>query len=146
MRKIGCDLSNFGVLNIPAPRVQVYCYIPRLNLGRLVDFMIDTGASSTCLNGIYALGLQNYMRKDTLKPSTGIGGKCGYYTENAELVFTDKKGQQIGFPLALGIQRIRRFLWIKPNLRIPCLLGRDILSKWEFRYNHQKADIILIIP
>lgn len=111
--------------------------------------MIDTGASSTCLNGIYALGLQSYMRKDTVKPSTGIGGKCGYYTEDAALVFTDNKGKPIGFPLSLGIQRIRRFLWIKPSplkLRIPCLLGRDVLSKWALQYNHRKGDITLIAP
>jgi len=150
MRKIECDLSNFGFTRMtPAPRTQAYCYIPRLKLGRQVDFMVDTGASSTCLNGRYVLGLQRYMRKNTLITSTGIGGTCGYYTEDGILVFTDSTGQEIAFKLKLSIQRIRCWLWRKPSLsilRTPCLLGRDILSKWEFRYNHQKADIILIIP
>lgn len=149
MRRIKCDLSDFGVQMRPAPRVQAYCYVPRINLGRDIDFMIDTGASNTCLNGLYVLGLQRYMRKDTISASTGIGGKCGYYTEDAILVFTDTKGQTVGFKLKLGIQRIRQFLWIKPRrttLRLPCLLGRDVLAKWELRYNHRKKDITLIIP
>lgn len=149
MKKIKGDLSDFGFLRTPAPRVQVLCYIPRINLSREVDFMIDTGACNTCLNGHYVLGLQRYMRKETLSPSRGIGGKCGYYAENAVLIFVDSNKQPVDFPLELRIQRIRRFLWIKPSLLTlltPCLLGRDILSKWELRYNHQKEDITLIVP
>lgn len=150
MRKIKCDLSDFGFSRMtPAPRVQAHCYFPSLNLGRPVDFMIDTGASSTCLNGVYAWGLRKYMRKSTLAPSTGIGGVCGYYREKGVLVFTDSNGQEVPFELTLSIQKIRCWLWMKPSLltlRTPCLLGRDILSKWELRYNHRGKDIILIIP
>lgn len=149
MRKIKGDLSNFNILRTPAPRVQVSCYIPRLDLSAEVDFMIDTGACGTCLNGGYALGLQRYMRKETLQFSSGIGGKCGYYREKAVLVFTDTNGRLLDFKLELSVQRIRQFLWIRPNpliLRTPCLLGRDILSAWELRYNHQKKDVTLIVP
>lgn len=149
MKTIKGDLSNFGILLTPAPRVQVLCYIPRLNLSTEVDFMIDTGASGTCLNGGYALGLQRYMLKETLRLSTGIGGQCGYYSETALLIFTDTTGQPVDYEVELGIQRIRRFLWIRPSpliLRTPCLLGRDVLSEWELRYNHQKEDITLIVP
>lgn len=150
MKRIRGDLSNFGVLLIPAPRVQVLCYIPRLNLSAEVDFMIDTGATGTCLNGGYALGLQRHMRKETLHSSAGIGGQCGYYSETAVLVFTDTTGQLSAYELELSIQRIRRrFLWRRPSplvLRTPCLLGRDILSEWEFRYNHHKGHVELIVP
>ncbi len=149
MRVIKGDLSNFNILLKPAPRVQVSCYIPRLKLGMEVDFMIDTGASGTCLNGGYALGLQSYMSKETLHSSVGIGGRCGYYNERAVLVFTDTKGQLLDVRVNLGIQRIRRFLWMKPKpimLRTPCLLGRDVLSKWELQYNHKKKDVRLIVP
>lgn len=149
MRGIKGDLSDFGILLTPAPRVQVLCYIARLNLSGEVDFMIDTGASGTCLNGSYALGLQRYMRKETLHSFSGIGGKCGYYSETALLVFTDTAGQPWSYELELGIQRIRRCLWKKPSLlvlRTPCLLGRDVLSQCELRYNHQKEDVTLIVP
>lgn len=114
-----------------------------------MDFLIDTGACGTCLNGGPALGLQRYMIRETLRHTTGIGGKCGYYGETAILVFTDTKGQPIGREVELGIQRIRRFLWFRPStltMRTPSLLGRDILSEWELRYNHQKQDITLIVP
>ena len=149
MRRVKGDLSDFGILSIPAPRVQVLCYIPRLNLSAEVDFLIDTGATGTCLNGGYALGLQRYMRKETLRLHTGIGGQCGYYRETAVLVFTDITGKPVDFELELSIQRIRQFLWIRPSpltLLTPCLLGHDVLSKWELRYNHQKEEVTLIVP
>lgn len=149
MHIIKCDLSDFGVLRMPAPRVQALCYIRRLKLSTEVDFMIDTGACETCLNGGYAIGLQRYMLKETIENSAGIGGKCGYYKETALLVFTDTTGQPVEYKLELGIQQIRRCLLKKPNhvaLRTPCLLGRDVLSKWELIYNHQKEDITLIAP
>lgn len=149
MKRIKGDLSNFGVLLTPAPRVQVLCYIPRINLSAEVDFMIDTGACGTCLNGGYALGLQRYMRKETLHTSTGIGGQCGYYSETAVLVFTATTGEPLACELELGIQRIRQFWWKRPSpiiLRTPCLLGRDILSEWELRYNHKREDITLVVP
>lgn len=149
MRRVKGDLSDFGILLTPAPRVQVFCYIPRLDLGTQVDFMIDTGASGTCLNGGYALGLQRYMRKETIRPSAGIGGHWCYYRETALLVFIDTTGQPVGFELELGIQRIRRFLCLRPSpstLLTPCLLGRDVLSEWELRYNHKKEDVTLVVP
>jgi len=149
MRRIRGDLSNFNILITPAPRVQVSCFIPCLDLSAEVDFMVDTGASGTCLNGGYALGLQRYMRKETLRPSTGIGGQCGYYREDAVLVFTDTTGQLIDFELELSIQRIRKFLWMKPSLSTlltPCLLGRDVLSEWELRYDHKRGEVTLIAP
>jgi hypothetical protein len=149
MNRIRGDLSNFGFLIMPAPRVQALCYIPRIELGFEVAFMIDTGASGTCLNGGYALGLQRYMRKDPLQYSLGIGGRCGYYKEQAVLVFTDIIGQRWARQLEICIQQIRKCLWRKPNpviLLTPCLLGRDILSEWEFQYNHQKQHVELIVP
>jgi len=145
MRRIRGDLSDFSILVTPAPRVQVLCYMPRLNLGFEVDFMIDTGASGTCLNGGYALGLQHRMRENTLEYSTGIGGWCGYYREKAVLVFTDATEQQLARQVELGIQQIQQ----RPDpqlLRTPCLLGRDILSEWEFRYDHKNRHVELIAP
>ena len=150
MKEIKCDLGTFSILKVPAPRVQVLCFIPRINLNAEVEFLIDTGASGTCLNGGYAYGLQRYMRKETLETSAGIGRKCGYYSETAVLVFTDTAGKTVDYELELGIQCIRRrFLWRRPStltMRTPCLLGRDVLSEWELRYNHQKVDIALIVP
>lgn len=149
MRRIRGDLSTFSGLITPAPRVQVLCYMPRLNLSFQVAFLIDTGACGTCLNGGDALGLQRYMRKETLHSSAGIGGKCGYYGEAAILVFTDTTGQPLARQLKLSVQQIRRCLWRRPGplvLRTPCLLGRDLISEWEFQYDHKKRRVELIVP
>lgn len=158
MRTIKGDLSDFGGLQTPAPRVQVFCYIPNINLGTEVDFMIDTGADGTCLNGGYAKGFERYMKKETLSSHSGIGGRCGYYKETAILIFTDTEGELLGFELELSIQRIprryiqrigRRWLFFQPDLlalQTPCLLGRDVLLKWELLYNHQNQDVRLIAP
>lgn len=112
MKRIKCGLSDFGFSSMtPAPRVQAHCYLPELGAGRAVDFMIDTGASSTCINGYYAWGLRKYTKNSQLTPSTGIGGVCGYYKEPCVLVFLDDTGHKIPFELILGIQKIKHFLW-----------------------------------
>jgi hypothetical protein len=147
MRIIKGALSTFGILETPAPWVQVSCYIPRINLSTEVDFLIDTGACESCLNGSVALGIQPHMRKSTLQSSTGIGGKCGYYKETAILIFTDTAGRPVDRQIELGVQRINRCLWKKPNILLtPCLLGRDILLPWELQYNHRKHQVDLIVP
>lgn len=150
MRTIKCDIADFGFTSLtPAPRVQAFCYFPSLNLGRPVDFMIDTGASSTCLNGIYAWGLMPYLKKQTTTPSTGIGGSCGYYRINGKLTFIDTKGKEIEVDLLIGIQRIKSFLWKKPRqmtLRTPCLLGRDILNKWKLIYDCPGSNVWFETP
>ena len=58
----------------PAPAVQAFWFMPRLNRGEWILFLVDTGASSTCLNGIHALPLQANMNPNTLTNSFGIGG------------------------------------------------------------------------
>lgn len=79
----------------PAPAVQALCYIPRIHHSEWVDFMIDTGASATCLNGIYALGLEQFKRVTTIRRSTGISGSCDYFYEDALLIFMDMKNRKL---------------------------------------------------
>ncbi len=57
--------------------------------------MIDTGASATCLNGIYALGLEQFKRVTTIRRSTGISGSCDYFYEDALLIFMDMKNRKL---------------------------------------------------
>lgn len=152
MKLVRCSLSTFGFEMTPAPAVQAYCYINRINRGEWVDLLIDTGASETCLHGIYALDLQEYMRDDTLEVSYGIGGiRCAYYHERATLLFRDEKSQPLSRVVMIGIQQFTEEDFNDPDnledcLECPSLLGRDILSRWELRYNHQKEDITLRVP
>ncbi len=106
MRKVICRSQTFGFETTPAPAVQVYCYIERLGHGEMVDFLIDTGASETCLHGVYAFDLQEHMRIRTLEYYYGIGGiSCAYYHEKATLVFQDDKGQPLSKVIRIGIQQ-----------------------------------------
>ncbi len=131
----------------PAPAVQAYCYIPRINHGEWVDFLVDTGASATCLNGIYARDLRNNMRPHTLSPSHGIGGSCEYFYEEAILVFRDDYGQYLSRPLDIGVQQIQQQHLNDPrSLYCPCLLGRDILNSCTLNYDPSHNDIALIFP
>lgn len=129
----------------PAPAVQAYWYIPRLDHGEWVEFLIDTGASATCLNGIYALDLQRHMRPSTLSPSTGIGGSSNYFHEQAMIVFRDDRNDLLSRTITIGIQHIqRRHLRDPAILYCPCLLGRDILNRCAFVYDISHREVALM--
>jgi hypothetical protein len=128
----------------PAPAVQALCYIPRIRHSEWVDFMIDTGASATCLNGTYALGLEQYKRTSTIRSSTGINGSCDYFYEDALLLFMDTNKHQLGEAVKLGIQCIPATNQNDPDwLHCPCLLGRDIINKYVFTYDAQNRRVTL---
>lgn len=149
MRKVTCRSQTFGFETTPAPAVQAYCYIERIGHGEMVDFLIDTGATETCLHGIYAFDLQEYMRIRTLQYYFGIGGvSCGYYHEEATLVFRDDKGQPLSRVIRLGIQQFTDEHVNNPDtfeecLECPSLLGRDILNKCLFFYRLKPEEITL---
>lgn len=117
----------------PAPSVQALCYIDRIGHSEIVDFLIDTGASGTCLNGTYAYGLHDQMRPHSIRSSVGIG-TCDYYHEHAVIIFLDRDNQPIYFEIGLGIQRLDHDPDEDHDLNIPSLLGRDIINKCEFYY------------
>ena len=128
----------------PAPAVQALCYIPRIHHSEWVDFMIDTGASATCLNGIYALGLEQYKRTGTIRRSTGISGSCDYFYEDALLIFMDARRRQVAESIKMGIQCIPATNQNDPDwLHCPCLLGRDIINKYVFTYDAQNDRVTL---
>lgn len=147
MRRVTCTQSTFGFPGLPAPAVQAFWYLPRINHGEWTLFLIDTGASGTCLNGIYALGLQQQMRPRTLTSSFGIGGGSRYFGERAIMLFRDDNGQMLPRRTQIGVQRIEIQQLNDPNvLQLPCLVGRDILYGCTFNYNPSNSDIMLIFP
>lgn len=133
-------------MTAPAPAVQAYWYIPRLDRGEWVLFLVDTGASETTLNGIHALALQSHMRTRTLSPSFGIGGSCQYFGERAIIVFRDDRNQWLSRTIQrLGIQLIEQQHPSNSTvLYCPCLLGRDILNDCIFNYNPSHTDVTLM--
>ena len=142
-------MQTFGSEATPAPAVQAYVYMARINHGEWVDFLIDTGAGGTCLHGTYALDLQNRMRIRSLRYYGGIAGiSCGYYHEDAEILFMDDKGVPLSRVTRIGIQQFTpEHLADSDNLQecldCPSLLGRDILSKCLFTYNTTPEEVTL---
>ncbi|MFC2018624.1 hypothetical protein ACFLU4_01535 [Chloroflexota bacterium] len=149
MRKVIGTLQTFGAETTPAPAVQVYVYIERIRHGEWVDFLIDTGASASCLHGAYALDLQNRMRIRSLRYYGGIAGmSSGYYHEEAELLFLDDKGNPFSRFIRIGIQQFTREHLADPDileecLDCPSLLGRDILNRCLFAYSIAPEEVTL---
>ena len=132
---------------MPAPAVQAFWYLPRLDHGEWTLFLIDTGASTTCLNGIHALSLQRHMRPRTLTDSFGIGGGSQYFNERAVVVFRDDSGQLLPRTIQVGVQQIQRQHLNDPNtLQLPCLLGRDVLHWCALHHNPSRNSIVLEFP
>ena len=63
--------------------------------------------------------------------SRGIGGTASYFPEPAVLVFTDETaGQYYGYRISINVA--------KPDDvsdRIPSLLGRDVIRRWQMDYD-----------
>jgi hypothetical protein len=144
MKRVKCSLSTFGLDIPPAPSVRAFYFLPRINHSEFVDFLIDTGASDTCLNGIQARDLQSLMHRDTLEVSIGIG-TCGYFHEPAIIIFTDESGKPFAKKLQLlGVQCIKRKdLNNNDVLMLPNLLGRDILNDTSFIYDPNPGNVFL---
>jgi len=150
MRRVIGKTQTFGSEITPAPAVQAYCYIARINHGEWVDFLIDTGAGGTCLHGTYAFDLQDRLRSRTLMDYGGIAGvRCRYYHEKAELLFLDDRGQPVSCPVRLGIQQftpehVNDQDILEECLDCPSLLGRDILNNCLFTYNFNQLEQVAI--
>ena len=150
MNKVIGKLSTFGFEMTPAPAVQAFFYIDRLEHGEWVDFLVDTGASGTCLHGPHALDLQGRMRPRTLRYSNGIGGiRVGYYHEVATILLRDNNGQPVFQHIRLAIHQFTDEYQNDPKtlkdcLDCPCILGPDILNGCSFSYQTNPEEISLI--
>lgn len=149
MKVISCFPSTFGRPMEPAPAVQAYCYLVRLEIGFWITFMVDTGAAGTCLHGAPAWRIQRHMRLTTLLPASGVGGSCNYYGERATLIFVDTNRNPIARTLnRIDIQVItpRDVVANRGIPRVPSLLGRDILNKWKLNYDYPNGVMCLEAP
>ena len=101
--------------------------------------LVDTGADATYLHpgdGV-ELGIPfNLLQGHSA--TRGIGGAVSYFPEPVVLVFTDNAvGQDYGYRININIA--------KPDDvsdRIPSLLGRDVIRRWQMDYDptHSKLE------
>jgi hypothetical protein len=100
----------------------------------IVDFVLDTGASATCIHpadAIQHVGLDPVMLTDPSRwPNAvafgGIGGSVNYFTTPAEYALVHDPGE---VTFLAGTIKVAQ--WTQTNQSLPSLLGWDVLA--EFR-------------
>ena len=121
------------------PHVSAHIEIPRLNITGTIPLLVDTGADNTCihpkdgpellipypsLNWPTTVPYQSLNRPTTVR---GIAGTSQRYLEEAVISFRDSLGKPV-FRYRVTV-RIG-----KPDdvdLRLPSLLGQDLLRNWR---------------
>ncbi|MEW5694000.1 MAG: retroviral-like aspartic protease family protein [Candidatus Hydrogenedentota bacterium] len=117
-----------------------------------INFLLDTGASRTVISDKDAIFLKvdyDKLRKSSEK-MFGIGGSVEtYILDDTILIFKTNIGQlELKLPVLFlkhNIETMKKDDSIK-ILRIPSLLGRDVINKLKLIYNQPDNEIILIEP
>ena len=116
------------------PYVRARVTIPRLGIQDEVEFLVDTGADSTCVNHRDAAYLRLFpevLRESELTHATGIGGSSLYFVGGVRLKFLDTDDERPReYPVSLRIADLSDTPM--PN---PSLLGRDILNLHRMVYS-----------
>lgn len=114
-------------------------------INETVEFLVDTGASRTtvCDKDALRLGIDFRKLERLSEGMLGIGGLVDTYAmKNVKLAFRRENGKS-------HIENMERIYVLKHAIpgerimRIPSILGRDILNKYAFIYDrrHETAHI-----
>ena len=117
---------------IGRPYIHGTVTLPRFGVSVDVNFLLDTGADSSCLHSRHtqrlavpesSLGNESY--------SGGIGGLAAYYNEPAVVAFTyeHERIHEVSYSIDLDLS------YSGETLELPSLLGRDILDNWHIEYS-----------
>ena len=122
------------------PIVGSRLVVPRLGVDDWVDFLVDTGADSTCLHPADGQYIQfPYDELNVSLDSEGVGGSYPYYREYAFVVFYDSDNNQArAFDIILAVARPEQPTPSNPRPvvnRLPSLLGRDVLNRLRMDYD-----------
>jgi hypothetical protein len=113
------------------PYLEGRLVLPRLNIAGDVSFLVDTGADTSVLHPADAMRMRIDFGDLTGDiSSVGVGGTCHHFSEEAALVFAERR-------------RVVHFYFIElaiappdPGMEeLPSLLGRDILDRWRMTYS-----------
>ena len=112
------------------PYLNSRLIIPRFRLNQRIEFLIDTGADSTCLHPRDArnAGIP-FNQLGNTRLSRGVGGQSTYFREPAVLMFQDGnlvRVYQVGLLIAAPNDS---------NNALPSLLGRNVINNWQMDYD-----------
>ena len=115
------------------PHVSAHIEIPRLNITGTIPLLVDTGADNTCIHPKdgpeLLIPYQSLNRPATVR---GIAGTSQRYLEDAVISFRDS----LGTPVFRYRVTVRIGKPDDVDLRLPSLLGQDLLRNWR---NHPRA-------
>lgn len=137
------------------PVIAASVVLPRLELGAEMPFLIDTGASATCITAIEAAQadiIPTQLPDETtvrLEESTGVGGTSETYVieEEALFAFEDEDQDEVQDEDS-GQDKYSLHIEFEHELRISTgaplnLLGRDIINRFQMEYNFPESEIVL---
>ncbi|MFQ5710868.1 MAG: hypothetical protein ACE5GD_03715 [Candidatus Geothermarchaeales archaeon] len=139
-----------GKFDPPAPFVKAILNSKSLNLSKLIDLHIDTGASTSIIldKDVRYLKLDVAKLKKAERNIGGIGGVINTYAiEDANLMFRTEDGSlhREGLRMLVGKHDLtkldaesRRLI-----LLMPSLLGRDILRRYKLVYDERSKEVYL---
>jgi hypothetical protein len=134
---------------MPAPYVQAYFFLPRLNLHGLISFMIDTGSDNTTLSliDVERLNISYRRLRRTLIGVEGIAGEQSFYQEDALIMFREEEATTYMFFVDVHIPKKSRYSNEREmQRRLPSILGRDIINQCGLAINYQNGTIELTPP
>jgi hypothetical protein len=119
--------------------------IPRLNLVGAVEFLVDTGASTTTIFPSDSERLRiDYRRAFTRKPDSalqGVVGSIACWLEPAQLIFQDTENQR-----KIRVVPIPELELVEPTdgvLLWPSILGRDVLRQFILKVDGPRQEYLL---
>jgi hypothetical protein len=116
-----------------------------LHVSATVEFLIDTGATRTTLSDKDAirLGIDYEMLEKLPEGMLGIGGSVDtYILKNAKLIF-HKQDKTVHEETLDCICILKHSILTERILRIPSILGRDILNKYALIYNRKREAALI---
>lgn len=120
------------------PYVGGRLLLPRISASANLSFLVDTGADRSTLMPADAIKM-GVDHKNLVEPTVvgGMGGDAVCFQESAVLVFDEPNRNLIRYYLI-------KIMIPEPNpdlMRMPPIVGRDILDKWRMNYDPSRNSL-----
>lgn len=134
-----------GFFKNDAGYINAHIISPSLGIDETIEFLVDTGATRTTLldkDAIF-LGLDYSNLKKYNQNVSGIGGSVEtFIIDDATLILGSKQIHLSIFVVRHALGNLNKEDKIK-ILRIPSLLGRDVINRFRLVFDKQENNLFL---